>query len=384
MPNINLDCSGPILVEDMVNTINGKTDIGHTHSEYYNKTEFLESSGGVSDAGKPIKLNSQGIIDSSMLDVSTFYYIGPFTPTAGNEYPDTTGESFGAFWVVEGVDATNGYTFTSGDLNGKTVNNGDFMVWAAAGWSIMAGEMNPLLYYKLDGTQAITAPFAGGAQQIKNIADGSDIQDAITLNQLNNHNHDSIYVNISGDAMSGSLEAPDITVHTGIDILGDTASGNIFFRTNDDINTSLLQFMNAAGDRVGYVGRTSGDSDTIRIIANLGDIDLVSDNGIISVAGDKIATEPFVNTGLNGKSDIGHGHTISDITDLQTTLDGKLDLTGKAADSELLDGIDSTGFVRNNTTPVPGSDKITNMISCTQAEYDAITRDPNTLYIITD
>ena len=80
-----------------------------------------------------------------MLDVSTFYYVGPWNPSDGTEYPDPFGETHGAFWVIQGLSAD--YTFTGGDLVGKTVSNGDFIVWAAAGWSIMAGEMNPMLYY---------------------------------------------------------------------------------------------------------------------------------------------------------------------------------------------------------------------------------------------
>jgi len=41
------------------------------------------------------------------------------------------------------------------------------------------------LYYKLDGTLAITADFQGGSFQIKDIADGTDDSDAVTLSQLN-------------------------------------------------------------------------------------------------------------------------------------------------------------------------------------------------------
>jgi hypothetical protein len=138
---------------------NDKADTVHTHTRdqitdlnTYQKSEHISISNGIPDAGKPIVLNSSGMIDSSMLDVSVFYYVGPFNPSncadpaTGCEYPDTTGENHGAFWVVQGL--TTDYTFVEGDLAGETVNNGDFMVWAVGGWSIMIGEMNPLLYYK--------------------------------------------------------------------------------------------------------------------------------------------------------------------------------------------------------------------------------------------
>ena len=49
-----------------------------------------------------------------------------------------------------------------------------------------------------------------------------------------------------------------------------------------------------------------------------------------------------------GAADAVHTHAISDVTGLQTALDGKLSTTGKAADSNLLDGLDSTAFLRSS------------------------------------
>jgi hypothetical protein len=43
-----------------------------------------------------------------------------------------------------------------------------------------------------------------------------------------------------------------------------------------------------------------------------------------------------------------HSHAIADVTGLQTALDGKLGTGAKAADSNLLDGLDSTAFLRSN------------------------------------
>jgi len=162
----------------------------YSDANYFQKSEFIDVSIGVDSAGKPILLNSVGQIDSSMLDVSVFYYVGEFTPAIGVEYPSTAGETYGAFWVVQSLGAD--YVFSEGDLAGRSVSNGDFMVWAAGGWSIMAGEMNPTLYYKLDGTQPLTDPFAAGGQQLKNLADGTELTDAVTKEQLD----------ASGDFMS--------------------------------------------------------------------------------------------------------------------------------------------------------------------------------------
>jgi hypothetical protein len=45
---------------------------------------------------------------------------------------------------------------------------------------------------------------------------------------------------------------------------------------------------------------------------------------------------------------------------------------------------DIANMVESDTTGVTGADAITNIMSLTQAEYDAITPDAATLYVITD
>jgi microcystin-dependent protein len=49
-------------------------------------------------------------------------------------------------------------------------------------------------------------------------------------------------------------------------------------------------------------------------------------------------------------ADDSHNHIIGNVDGLQAALDGKLSTTGKAADSNLLDGLDSTSFLRSNAT----------------------------------
>jgi hypothetical protein len=46
----------------------------------------------------------------------------------------------------------------------------------------------------------------------------------------------------------------------------------------------------------------------------------------VHATGEDLVTQ-FTNaaTDIDGKSDTGHGHAIADVTDLQTTLDGKVD-----------------------------------------------------------
>jgi len=78
--------------------------------------------------------------------IDLIYLVGSFTPTIADEYPDITGVDKGASWVVIGVDDTNGYTFTAGDLAGKTVRNGGFMTLtndSPEEWVILKGASTP-------------------------------------------------------------------------------------------------------------------------------------------------------------------------------------------------------------------------------------------------
>ena len=149
----------------------------------YDKNEFIANSTGAPDAGKPIVLGGTGKISNTMLDIGSTDYQSTFMPQAGSEYPDTTGTSTGAYWIVNGLTAD--YTFTGGDLAGQTATNGDYMIInSTGGFDLIDNDVDMGLYYLVDGTNAITAPFAGGGQQIKNIADGTDDTDAVTKRQL--------------------------------------------------------------------------------------------------------------------------------------------------------------------------------------------------------
>ena len=76
--------------------------------------------------------------------------------------------------------------------------------------------------------------------------------------------------------------------------------------------------------------------------------------------------------------------SVPNIAGLQDALDGKLGSTAQAADSLKLAGNESSYFIHSDTAPVSGSTPVNNIIKCTQDQYDAITPDDNTFYIIVD
>ena len=85
-----------------------------------------------------------------------------------------------------------------------------------------------------------------------------------------------------------------------------------------------------------------------------------------------------------------HSHAIADVTGLQSALDGKAAVShthgaagitdfGAAADARIA----ASDKVSSNATGIAGADQITNIVSLTQAEYDAIgTKNAATLYVI--
>ena len=156
-------------------------------NDVFNKTEYIDQSTGNTDAGKPIILNNDGKIDQSMIDIEALHFVGEWTPTAGNEYPDVTNETPGAFWNIVGIPGSGEYIFQGGDLVGRMIKNGDFIIYGSDSWGIIENSVDPDLYYHLDGSRSITGPFAGGNQQIKNIAPGTDNTDAINLQQHKIH-----------------------------------------------------------------------------------------------------------------------------------------------------------------------------------------------------
>jgi len=157
------------------------TDVHNHDNRYFQETEFVDESAGTADAGKPIILDGNGLVSDTMIDVATFIYQGNWTPIAGTEYPNNSGLEPGAFWTIDGL--TGDYTFTSGDLAGETITNDDLLIWGTEGWAMTKRDEDLSVYYKLDGSRAITGNFAGGGFQVKNIADATDSSDAMTKGQ---------------------------------------------------------------------------------------------------------------------------------------------------------------------------------------------------------
>ena len=185
--------------------------------DYFKKDDFVSVGGDASDAGKPVKLNSDGYIDESMVKKHAYQLVDEFTPIAGlgTEYPDPTAHEVGSFWVIKGVDSINGFTFSYGDLNNEIVYNGDNLIISEQGWLIIRGAVNPDAYYKLDGSKAIIADFNAGGFKISNMGDGVALDDAVTVAQWN--------TKFDGLASNGMMK-----IEEGADFVVSSNNDNLF------------------------------------------------------------------------------------------------------------------------------------------------------------
>jgi hypothetical protein len=132
-------------------------------------------------------------------------------------------------------------------------------------------------------------------------------------------------VDNTADSTKSVLQATRLTTARTI--------GGVSFNGTANIN---LPGVNTAGNQ-----NTTGSAaklTTARTIALSGDV-----TGSVSFDGSANATITAVVV------DDSHNHVISNVDGLQTALDGKLSTTGKAADSDKLDGLDSSQFLRSDT-----------------------------------
>jgi len=326
--------------------LDGKSDSSHLHDDrYYQETEFLNASGGVNDAGKPIVLNSDGLIDNSMMGDGT-YLVGYHTPVAGTEYPDLTGHRPGAYWIINGVDDINGYTFTEGDLAGEIAYNGNLMINGSVQWVLVVMSFLPTDYYKLDGSQAITADFQAGQNSIVNLIDVVDyeslpVTNSVTVGQLKRLNADDV---------GAAWETHGHTINSVEGLW--TELGSKATQTSLDDHTGATDNPHAVtAIQVGaepadpaiqnHLSDTGNPHSVTQVQIGLDQVDNTSDlDKPISTA---------TQAALNDKTDVGHTHTISDIPDFDIGVSTNVDvITNTSArhthsNSTVLDTITDSG-----------------------------------------
>jgi len=166
----------------------------------------------------------------------------------------------------------------------------------------------------------------------------------------------------TGSLLNLSGEAVVYVTATGSDLLqpsdiGSTVQGYDANIVSDasyvhtDNNYTTTEKNKLAGIEAGATAdQTKADIDALGIAASTANTLATARN--ISLTGDVSGSTNFDGSGNVSitavVADDSHNHVISNVDGLQTALDGKLSTSGKAADSNLLDGIDSGNFLRSD------------------------------------
>jgi hypothetical protein len=210
--------------------------------------EFKSFSTGTPDAGMPIKLDSYGVLDVSFISIRIFNLEGDWTPTAGNEYP--TPADPGDYWIIENVGdiVSGGYTFTSGFLSGKTIYDNELLVKGRDDkWGIIHMKVDPNLYYRLDGTNHLTADFQAGGFKLAAVAAGTVATDAVNKGQLDAEL--AGYLPLTGGTLTGSLHinhtSPGLTLFETDSPLG------VYWRMMSGGSSLLFQKVKSDGSSLG-------------------------------------------------------------------------------------------------------------------------------------
>jgi len=179
---------------DLKDALAFKSDINHSHSiddvnnldselnSRYLKTDFIDHKTGIS--GQPVKTNSNGLIDNTLIESTSFTLKGQFTPEIGNEYPEVSGLVTGDFFLVINVDVNNGYTYQTGELQSETVFNNDQLTYSTSGWMVVPGNVNPDAYLRRDGTTSMFGDIDVNNHLVRNVKDPENPLDAVNQQTL--------------------------------------------------------------------------------------------------------------------------------------------------------------------------------------------------------
>lgn len=362
--------------------LSGKSNTGHTHDDrYYTESEIETKLSGKSNTGH---VHSWGEITSkpSTFPPSTHNHNSMYLALDGSSMMSGNlnvngykiifhDEAIGNVDHIWQDDVTNSYHFVSDGAEGATGNS--TLVGSGFertdGTSVSyEGHTHDGRYYteaeidtKLSGKSDTGHTHTFGSLTSKpTTLSGYGITDAAT----SAHNHDGVYVNTSGDSMTGNLVF--VSSLDGIKWSMNTDGASITFKNDGDSDPdSYLHFETSDnGDEYFKFSQDSVELLTIKYdnLRFRGNIVWHSGNFSPSSKADKTITISG-GSGLLGGGSLATDQTLSvDFagTGTATTVSRSdhnhdssyLGVNAKASDSEKLDGLDSSQFVRSDASDV--------------------------------
>ncbi len=173
---------------------------------FYKKVEHEEESRGGDSAGKPVKLGPTGKLHTSFMEIKSFNYVGNWDPRI-DEYPWPASDHEGGDFYSIDIPIDETYTWSTGNLAGKTAERGDALVFVRElpeeTWDIIGIDLDASAYVKVDGSTPMQGHLSMGTHRILSVADGIDPTDAVNVGQIINLTDD--FINTDGTV---SMEAP--------------------------------------------------------------------------------------------------------------------------------------------------------------------------------
>jgi hypothetical protein len=232
-------------------------------------------------------------------------------------------------------DVLNGTTPVTGiDINSGTIDN-----VVVGGTTAVAGTFTVLT--------ANTSLGVTGNITVSGTVDGRDVAaDGTKL--------DGVESGATADQTKADIDALGIAASTAATLatarniaLTGAVTGNVNFDGSGNVSITTTA---TSDPTVTLTGAVTG-SGTMTNLGNVSIATTATADPTLTLSGDVSGSATFTNLGnvtlTATVADDSHNHVISNVDGLQTALDGKLSTSGKAADSNLLDGLDlHTG--RNN------------------------------------
>jgi hypothetical protein len=369
----SLYVNGTKVLEDDAGTLKVNADAGQALSVATTGAAALTLSGGnalnltTSEAASDIALTATGQIElnadvvvgagnalttsnGSDLTVNTNLALGSNTVTAATFFGNLTGNisaSSGTTTmnnlVVDGNLTVGGTTTT---VNTETINLADNIITLNSNATGSASQNAGIEIERGDDTN-VTLRWNESTDTWEVTEDGANYKaiilagDPITANAATATALETARtIGLSGDVSgSGSFDG--------------TGNLTISATVADDSHNHTIANVDGLQTALDAEASTRASADTT-LQNNINTKLAASHDMSLTLSGDASGSATFTNMGNATLSvtvaDDSHNHTIANVDGLQSALDGKLSTSGKAADANLLDGINSTSFLRSDTS----------------------------------
>lgn len=305
--------------------LSGKSDTGHTHGEYVNQNAFTKVAVGSTTieadsatdtltlaAGNNITLTPDASGDKVTITATDTVYTHPNSDVPAGTYKSVTVNAQGH--VTAGTNPTTlaGYGITDAESKGAA-NSALTSAKSYADSKVSTHDSSSTAHS--DIRELITDHTHDDRYYTESEIDSklSVLNTAISAKSDSSHNHDTAY-DAKGSASTALSEAK-----TYADTVATTAAKNV----KDDLLNGAGTAYDTLKELGDLIDTNTNAIDALETVAGgKADVDHTHDDRYYteSEIDSKIST---LNTSISGKADATHTHIISDVTGLQTALDGK-------------------------------------------------------------